>query len=56
MGTLPLLTTYIIKISDISYSPAYVLIASTLIGFIGLIYLKRQTDESCALDKSISSV
>lgn len=48
MGTLPLLITYLIKISDIPYSPGYLLIASTLIGFVGLVYLKRQTDKQDA--------
>lgn len=41
MGTLPLLITYIIKITQIPYSPGFLLIASTFIGFIGLVYLNK---------------
>jgi len=49
LGTLPLLITYIIHITDIPYSPGYLLITSTLIGFTGLVYLKKPT----ALDEPL---
>lgn len=46
MGTLPLLTMYLIKVSGIPYSPGYLLIVSTLTGFVGLVYLKRLIDKN----------
>jgi MFS transporter, MHS family, proline/betaine transporter len=41
MGTLPLLVNYLIKTTKIPYSPGYLLIISTLLGLLGLIFLKK---------------
>jgi len=45
MGTLPLLITYLIHATGIPYSPGYLLMASTFIGYIGLVYLKKLTNK-----------
>ena len=46
MGTLPLFVNYLIKTTKIAHSPGYVLIISTLIGLIGLSFLKEIKTES----------
>ncbi len=43
MGTLPLIIVKLIDLTKLEYSPAFLLIASALISYVGLIYLKRQT-------------
>ena len=40
MGTLPLLVNYITRVTMIPYSPGYLLIISTIIGFLGLSFFK----------------
>ncbi len=44
MGTLPLLIAYLVKITNIPYFPGYLLIAFTLIGLMGLVYLRRKAN------------
>ena len=46
MGTLPLIVNYLVKKTKIPYSPGYLLIISTLIGFIGLLYLSKTNTDS----------
>jgi MHS family proline/betaine transporter-like MFS transporter len=46
MGILPLFATYLIKVTDIPYFPGYILIAATLIGLIGLLYLEKQKNDN----------
>jgi MHS family proline/betaine transporter-like MFS transporter len=41
MGTLPLITNYLIKLTKVFYSPGYLLIIATLIGFLGLFFIKQ---------------
>lgn len=41
MGTLPLFIEYFNKISNVPYSTGYILIITTIIGFIGLLFLKQ---------------
>jgi len=45
LGTLPLLVNYLIKITKILYSPGYILIICTVIGFFGLLFLKELNNE-----------
>src|SRR3990167_3716109 len=48
MGTLPLFINNLINTTQIPYSAGYVLIISTVIGFLGLLFMKRldsETDE-----------
>ena len=44
MGTLPLFIIYSINISGIQYFPGYLFIMAALIGYVGLIYLKKRSD------------
>lgn len=50
MGTLPLFINYLLKTTRIPYSPGYVLITSTFIGFLGLLYMKQLNNDD---DKKI---
>jgi MHS family proline/betaine transporter-like MFS transporter len=43
MGTLPLMITYLIGITKVQYSPGYLLIVATIIGYIGLIHLRKKS-------------
>lgn len=46
MGSLPLLIIYLINITEIQYISGYLLMISTLIGYAGLIYLKKTSDKN----------
>ncbi len=45
MGFMPLLIGYLVKTTEIPYSPGYVLIISTLFGFVGLLFFKQTINE-----------
>jgi len=46
MGILPFFVNYLIKVTNIPYSPGYLLIFSTIIGFIGLLFLQKTDSEN----------
>lgn len=50
MGAAPLLINYLINVTNVRYSPGYLLMASTFIGYIGLVYLKKQTNNLLIAD------
>ena len=55
MGTLPLFINYLINATKIPYSPVYVLIISTLIGFFGLLFIKQlNNDENKEMDRNFA--
>lgn len=41
MGALPLIINYMIKVTNLPYSPGYLLMFLTLVGFVGLNFLKN---------------
>jgi hypothetical protein len=41
MGTLPLFINYLVKATQIPYFTGYVLIISTLIGYLGILFIKQ---------------
>ncbi len=54
MGTLPLIITHLISFTHIEYSAGFLLIGSTIIGYLGLSYLTRlNTDRTFELDSPL---
>lgn len=53
MGTLPLFINHLVNITKIPYSTGYVLMISTLVGYLGLLFMKQLENED---EKKFSSV
>jgi len=48
MGTLPLFINYLVKLTKIPYFTGYMLVISTIVGYLGLIFIKQVvTNENC---------
>ena len=55
LGTLPCIVNFIVKITELPYSPAYILIFSSIIGYIGLHFLSIKDNVSLVVQTQTPS-